>query len=146
MKIRAFLSISLCSVFLFAAGAYAQMPPPPPPPPSGGYNQQMPSPSVQLQQLHDALNLRPDQDANWQAYAHSTTVDRGEMMRRRDAMQRMAGASAPQRVDLSIQMMKEDVASMERRGAALKEFYATLTPQQQSTFDEVTMRRPGSGM
>jgi periplasmic protein CpxP/Spy len=132
------LSISILSVSIFAAGAYAQMPPPPP---NGGYGQ-MPSPNAQLQQLHDALSLRPDQEANWQAYARSTSVDSQEMMRRREASEKMATITAPQRVDLSIQMMKADLASLERRGAALKQFYATLTPQQQATFDQVTMRPP----
>ena len=49
MSTARFLGISALSVFLFAAGAHAQTPPP----------------SPQLQQLHDALNLRPDQDAAW---------------------------------------------------------------------------------
>jgi hypothetical protein len=31
---------------------------------------------------------------------------------------------------------------MERRGAALKAFYATLSPAQQQAFDRATMRPP----
>lgn len=120
------LSISAFSVFLFAAGAHAQMP----------------SPSPQLQQLHDALHLRPDQDAAWSDYVRSTTPEPQEMAQRRDAMQRMSGLNAPARVDLSVQMMKVDLASLQRRGAALKTFYASLTPDQQATFDRETMRPP----
>jgi hypothetical protein len=121
------LSISALSVFLFAAGAQAQTPPP----------------SPQLQQLHDALNLRPDQDAAWRDYLRSTAIDPQEMAQRRDASpQRMAGLTAPQRVDLSVQMMKLDLASLQRRGAALKNFYASLTPDQQAVFDRETMRPP----
>jgi protein CpxP len=126
MKIARLTSISAFSVFLFAAGAQAQTPPP----------------SPQLQQLHDALNLRPDQDAAWRDYVRSTAVDPQETAQRRDGAQRMADLTAPQRVDLSVQMMKLDLASLQRRGAALKNFYASLTPEQQATFDRETMRPP----
>jgi periplasmic protein CpxP/Spy len=121
-----FLSVSALSVFL-ATAAHAQMPPQ----------------SPQLQQLHDALNLRPDQDADWQAYSRSTAVNPQEMAQRRSAAQRMGSLTAPQRVDLSLQMMKEDLASLQQRGDALKAFYTTLTPDQKATFDRVTMRPPG---
>jgi hypothetical protein len=126
MNTARLLSISAFSVFLFAAGAQAQTPPP----------------SPQLQQLHDALNLRPDQDAAWRDYVRSTVVDPQEMAQRRDAGQRMSSLSAPARVDLSVQMMKVDLASLQRRGVALKIFYASLTPEQQATFDRETMRPP----
>ena len=126
MKTAQFLGVSALSLFLSAAGAHAQMPPANP----------------QLQQLHDALNLRPDQDAAWRDYLRSTAIDPQEMAQRQGAAQRMAGLNAPARVDLSVQMMKADLASLERRGAALKEFYASLTPEQQATFDRETMRRP----
>jgi len=58
MKAAQFLWISGLAVFLFVTGAHAQMPP-----------------SPELQRLHDVLNLRPDQDASWQDYVHSTAVD-----------------------------------------------------------------------
>ena len=125
------LGVSALSVFLFAAGAQAQMPPP-----------NAPSPSQQLQHLHDALNLRADQDAAWRDYMRSTVPDPEEMAQRRDGMQRMSGLNAPARVDLSIQMMRIDLASLQRRGAALKTFYSSLTPEQQAAFDRETMRPP----
>lgn len=126
MKTTRLLSFSALSMFLFAAGAQAQMPPPNP----------------QLQQLHDALHLAPDQDVAWQAYVRSTAIDPAEMTAQRDAAQRMARLSAPERVDLSIHMMKADLATMERRGEALKDFYASLTPEQKTVFDRETMRPP----
>ena len=131
MSTARLLSISALSVFLFAAVAHAQMPAPPTPPPS-----------PQLQQLHDALNLRPDQDGAWRDYVRSTAVNPQEMAQRRDGSQRMAGLTAPERVDLSVQMMKLDLASLQLRGAALKNFYASLTPEQQGVFDRETMRPP----
>jgi hypothetical protein len=125
MNTARLLSISALSVFLFAAVAHAQTPP-----------------SPQLQQLHDALNLRPDQDAAWRDYVRSTAVNPQEMAQRREGSQRMAGLTAPERVDLSVQMMKLDLASLQLRGAALKNFYANLTPEQQGVFDRETMRPP----
>ena len=124
MNTARLLSISALSVFLFAAAAHAQ------------------TASPQLQQLHDALNLRPDQDAAWRDYVRSTAVNPQEMAQRRDGSQRMAGLTAPERVDLSVQMMKLDLASLQLRGAALKNFYASLTPEQQAVFDRETMRPP----
>ena len=118
------LSISALSVFLFAVVAHAQ------------------SASPQLQQLHDALNLRPDQDAAWRDYVRSTLIDPQEASQRRDAAQRMAGLTAPERVDLSVQMMKVDLGSLQQRGAALKLFYVSLTPEQKAVFDRETMRPP----
>jgi protein CpxP len=131
MNTARLLSISALSAFLFGAMAHAQMPAP-----------QTPPPSPQLQQLHDALNLRPDQDAAWRDYLRSTAVNPQEMAQRRDGSQRMAGLTAPERVDLSVQMMKLDLASLQLRGAALKNFYASLTPDQQAVFDRETMRPP----
>ncbi len=129
MKAAQLLGISGLSVFLLATGVHAQMPP-----------------SPELQRLHDVLNLRPDQDASWQDYVHSTAVDPQEAARRRDVSERMAGLTAPERADLSVQMMKADLASLERRGAALKIFYASLTPEQKVTFDRETMRPPRQRM
>ena len=129
MNAARLLSISLLSLVLFASVAQAQMPNAAPP-------------SRQLQQLHDALHLRPDQDASWQDYVRSTVVDPHEMAQRRDASERMASLSAPARVDLSVEIMRLDLASLERRGAALKIFYESLTPEQKTVFDRETMRPP----
>lgn len=98
--------------------------------------------NAQLQQLHDALNLRSDQEASWESYARTLAMDPQEAARRRDFAERMPRLTAPQRVDLSIQMMQADLATMQRRGAALKSFYATLDPEQQQIFDRETMQPP----
>jgi len=125
MKTARLLSISGLSVLLLGSGIAAQTPF-----------------SPQLQRLHDVLSLRADQDGSWQTYVRSTAADPGEAARRRDASERMASLSAPERVDLSVQMMQADLASLERRGAALKIFYASLTPEQKATFDRETIRPP----
>jgi periplasmic protein CpxP/Spy len=122
MTFSRLLSICGLSVFLLTVTASAQSP--------------------ELQQLHDALHLRADQEAGWDSYARTLTMDPQEAARRRDFAERMPRLSAPERVDLSVQMMQADLAGMERRGAALKAFYATLSPEQQQAFDRATMRPP----
>jgi hypothetical protein len=49
--------------------------------------------------------------------------------------------TSPQRVDLSIAAAQADLDTLRAHGAALKAFYATLTPDQQKTFDRETLQR-----
>jgi hypothetical protein len=93
--------------------------------------------------LHRALNLNPQQEDGWKAFQQSYAMDPAEMNRRRDASTAMARMTAPQRVDESIAMMRDDLEAEQRRGAALKAFYSTLTPQQQRTFDQQTLQQDG---
>jgi len=93
-------------------------------------------------QLHDVLRLRPDQDQAWRTFQRASAGDPQDDTRRRDAFNRMGDLKAPQRMDLSIQMMRSDLELMERRTDALKAFYATLSPDQQAIFDRETMRPP----
>lgn len=92
--------------------------------------------------LHRALNLSPQQEDGWKAFQQSYAMDPAAMARQRDAGAAMARMTAPQRVDQSIGMMKDDLDALQRRGAALKSFYATLSPQQQRTFDRETLQAP----
>jgi len=91
-----------------------------------------------LDQLHYALRLRPDQEQAWQLFQQASRPSPQDEARQRDAYQRMGSLQAPQRVDLSIQMMRSDLEQMERQGSALKALYATLSPDQQATFDRET--------
>jgi len=99
-------------------------------------------PSQWSNRLHAALRIRPDQEQAWQNFQQSSTPSAQEDARRQDAYARMGQLRAPQRIDLSIQMMRSDLQDMERRGDALKAFYATLSPDQQAIFDRETMRPP----
>lgn len=89
--------------------------------------------------LHDALRLRPDQEQAWQAFQRSSAGDPQEAERHREAFERMDRLAAPQRMDLSIQLMRSDLEQLERRGEALKAFYATLSPDQRERFDRETL-------
>ncbi|MFI4934598.1 MAG: Spy/CpxP family protein refolding chaperone [Caulobacterales bacterium] len=90
------------------------------------------------QALHDALHLAPTQEAPWRTFAAATAPDPDQAARRRSAEAMMPTLSAPRRVDLTIAAMRADLQTMEERGAALKAFYAILTPAQQAAFDEQT--------
>ena len=92
--------------------------------------------------LHNALRIRPDQEAAWRTFEQASMPSPQEEARQRDTYARMGSLRAPQRMDLSIQMMRSDLQEMERRGDALKAFYGTLSPDQQAIFDRETMRAP----
>lgn len=92
--------------------------------------------------LHSALRLRPDQEQAWQIFQQASTPNAQEDARRQQAFENMGRMRSPQRMDLSIQMMRSDLQDMERRGDALKTFYGTLSPDQQAVFDRETMRGP----
>ena len=101
-----------------------------------------PDPSQWSARLHNALRLRPDQEQAWQVFQQASAPSAQEDAQRRDAYERMGSLRAPQRMDLSIQLMRSDLQDMERRGEALKTFYATLSPDQQVAFDRETLRPP----
>jgi protein CpxP len=103
-----------------------------------------PSEMQVLQSLHGSLTLTPTQEAAWQLFEQAYAPDPQEITKRRNALAGMSKLTAPQRVDLSVNLLKEDLKSLGNRGAALKTFYGTLSPKQQSIFDHETMpARPG---
>jgi LTXXQ motif family protein len=95
----------------------------------------------QLRTLHAALHITAAQEDAWRAFMAASQPDPQQQARERAAEQMLPGLTAPQRVDLSLAAMQADLASMRQRGAALKAFYATLTPSQQATFDRETLPR-----
>lgn len=94
-----------------------------------------------LHRLHDALNLSAGQEEAWNTFQAATLPDPQDAARHQSAADMMPGLHAPQRVDLSIAAMQADLDALERRGAALKAFYAALSPDQQAVFDKETTPR-----
>jgi Spy/CpxP family protein refolding chaperone len=84
-------------------------------------------------QLHDALKLTPEQEPAW-----------AKLMESEQARPALSGGQpedwaklkAPERAEKMLELMKGRQAQMTEHVAALKTFYATLTPAQQATFDE----------
>ena len=103
--------------------------------------QQAGAQSQQLNDLRDALHLTAAQQAAWRDFAAASAQDAEREARERSAEEMLPKLPAPRRVDLSIAVAKSDLESLERRGAALKAFYAQLTPAQQAIFDRETAQR-----
>ena len=87
--------------------------------------------------LHDQLQLSAAQEPAWKSFVAATTpTEMGKRWGDRAAMEKM---SAPERMEKHLAMSKERDARMQSHLAALKTFYAVLTPEQQKTFDRNTM-------
>ena len=96
---------------------------------------------MRARRIHDVLNLRPDQDAALKTLLSSLTPphhdeSQGEAMRRHGP-EEMANLTTPQRLDQMAAHMAEHQAEFQRHAAAIKQFYAALSPEQQRTFDAV---------
>jgi protein CpxP len=97
-----------------------------------------------MAELKDKLKLSPAQVAAWQAFSdaekpklQAQSVDRVAM---REAYAKM---NTPQRLDAMLEKSDQRHAQMVARVAAVKTFYAQLTPEQQAVFDAEA--RLGSG-
>lgn len=93
--------------------------------------------------LHDQLKLTAAQEPAWAAFTAAGKP--GERPARGERGQ-WASNSAPERMEMQLEMAKQHVAHMETRLAALNTFYATLTPEQKKLFDEQGMWRGHRGM
>jgi hypothetical protein len=107
---------------------------------AGGAKAQTP----QLSSLHDALYLTNAQESGWRAYVAAIRPDAGAEARHREAGRLMVTLTTPRRVDLINAELEEDAAAVRHQGEAVKAFYASLTPDQQRTFDRQTVPTSGS--
>jgi Spy/CpxP family protein refolding chaperone len=83
--------------------------------------------------LHDKLKLTPAQEPAWKTFAERMQpLDRPARPDRAE-LEKM---SAPERMERALAMMKEHEKRMTDRLAAVKEFYAVLTPEQQKVFND----------
>ncbi len=83
--------------------------------------------------LHDKLKLTAKQEAAWKKYAASKPMQDKSL--RIDPAE-MDKLNAPQRLEKGLEHMRAMEAKLTEHLAALKEFYAVLTPEQQKTFDD----------
>ncbi len=141
-------ALALVAVLSVTAAAQAQTPPPSRPGAMGGSTwapgsqlRRETRETARLKALHDALNIRPDQESAFQAFATSTKPQdqgsRPEQMGRE--RQDMAGMTTPERLDAMAKMMDERMARMherfQRHATAVKALYAVLNPEQRRTLD-----------
>lgn len=83
--------------------------------------------------LHDALKLTPEQEPAWQKFAASMRgPGKPDRVNRAD----WAQLTAPERAEKMLELTKQRQERMVEHVAALKGFYAVLTPEQKKVFDE----------
>jgi hypothetical protein len=98
-----------------------------------------------LAKLKEKLNLKPEQEAAWNAFASTAKpgVQRTGMDRAAKKAE-FAKLSTPERLDKMLAMADMRRVRMAERAAAVKAFYAQLTPEQQGVFDaEARPKRHG---
>jgi len=86
-----------------------------------------------LARLHDSLKLTAQQETAWKKFAAQQPVM--DKANRPDPAE-MEKLNSPQRLEKGLEHMKAMEAKLAEHLAALKEFYAVLTPEQQKTFDD----------
>ncbi|HUX62546.1 Spy/CpxP family protein refolding chaperone [Sulfuricella sp.] len=84
-------------------------------------------------ELHDKLKLTPVQETAWKSFSEKMKPTGA---RNRPDRSELASLHAPERMEKMLTMMKEHESQMAVRVAAVKEFYAVLTPEQQKLFDD----------
>jgi protein CpxP len=90
--------------------------------------------------LHDKLKLSAAQETAWTAYVAATTPPKPAAGAHPDGKGQgqhpdFSSMTAPQKLQMFDDMQKKRLAMQESHLAAMKTFYATLTPEQQKTFD-----------
>jgi hypothetical protein len=90
--------------------------------------------------MHDKLKLSATQEPAWKTFTDAITP--GAMPARPDhaAMEKM---TAPERMEKMLALSKERQVKMESHLAALKTFYAVLTPEQKKIVDASHMHMRG---
>jgi protein CpxP len=135
---------------LLAAPAFAQTPPPADGAPRHGPDMQRMHEMMQkhreekAQELHAILQIRPDQEAAFSAFEASMTPPPRDQRMKHDRAAMMA-MTTPQKLDMMQAKMAEHMQRMQQHIAAIKTFYAALSPQQQQAFDALH-RMHGMGM
>lgn len=84
------------------------------------------------QQLHAALKLNPEQEPGWTKLMESEQAPAISEAQATD----WSKLKAPERAEKMLELSKARQARMTEHAAALKAFYATLTPEQQKTFED----------
>ena len=93
-------------------------------------------------ELHDKLKLTAAQEPAWKTFTDAMMPEAMPTRLDRAAMEKM---TAPERMEKMLAMSKEREGKMETRLAALKTFYAALTPEQKKILDS-SHARMGHGM
>ncbi len=154
MKVTPFKAAALAGAIAAAIAGASLAQPTPPAGPAGAPRMmhERPDPAAmaerRAQRLRDGLQLTPRQEPALQAFIASMKPPEGARGKMGGHRQEMAGLTTPQRLDHMKARMVERQARFDQRAAAVKRFYAELTPAQQKAFDAMKPmggRRGGMG-
>jgi len=95
-----------------------------------------------LAELKASLQLTPAQEGAWTDFTKAMQPPKRPTPMDRQALEQL---STPERIDRMRTLRAERAAEADRHGEATKAFYATLTPAQQKTFDQQTLRQHRHG-
>jgi hypothetical protein len=105
------------------------------------------------QRLHDLLQIKPDQETAFRAFAASLEQARPQRHRQGGPDERRGSAAGdqretlttPQRLDRQAQRLADAQQRLQKESAAVKTFYAVLTPDQRKAFDAMGGEGLGRG-
>lgn len=89
-----------------------------------------------LEILKTDLKLNATQEAAWTEWVGKIKGDHKAWDERNKNVESWASLSVPDRMEKMLAFSKEHIAKQEARLAATKAFYATLSPEQQQTFNK----------
>lgn len=159
MRVSKISALALAAALSFSAVAIAQDAPPAPATHQGGDREAMRKHmrehmAAHVKMLHDALNIRPDQESAFNAAAAAMHPREGDMGAGDHPMDgdhdrmgaehaAMANMSTPERLDMMARKMDEHAARMHEHMqqviGAVKSLYAVLSPEQRRTFDALSL-------
>lgn len=99
-----------------------------------------------LSGLKSELRITAAQESAWQAFAEQKKQQAEAMQKWMSSAQGSPQATAPERLELHSQMMKQRQEQMEKGTAAFKELYAVLSPEQKALADRGFGMMHGRGM
>lgn len=93
--------------------------------------------AARLAYLKTDLKITAAQESAWNAFAAKAGKQAESMKSLHEKMQGGASAgTAPERLELHAEAMKQHAAGMEAMAAAVKDLYAVLTPEQKAIADK----------
>ncbi len=95
--------------------------------------------------LKAKLKIEPSQEAAWTTFTEAMKPP-ADMHKRRTAIRdELQKLSSPERIDRMRALRTERQAAVDKRGDAVKTFYATLNPEQKKVFDSRPMMQGPGG-
>jgi protein CpxP len=145
LKKHLIIGLTAAGIGFTAVSSFAQMPPPGGPegagpgghPPSAAQIAKFEQHRAKRQaELHDKLKITAAQEGAWKTFNEKTTPVRPATPPARPEKGEMEKMTTPQRLDRMAEFASKREAEMTARIAAVKEFYAVLSPEQQKVFDQ----------